>query len=227
MKRLLTVAVLALAVTGCGSKNHGTPTPARIHSNNTKSSPDRSRAGTALLRLSDFPTGWAQARAGANDRFATSCKQVQAARRATTARVTEPSFGRGASANVESIVYVFPNAASATKAFVRLAAPDTRSCVAGDIKARAQSAPKVQAGNPTASKLAVRNIRSDGFGFAITLPLSSGKTRAELHQYAYFLRRGRAIAIIGMGQEIQPFDPALQSKLVSAAARHLEAAFAG
>lgn len=216
--RILGAALAAAALfAGCGSDSKA---PA-----SRQTSSDRGLAHSALLRIADFPVGWTASDNPAGDTFASSCPEVQAARKATTARATEPNFAHPPNTVVESLVYAFADAAGARRALRGLGSEATRNCVAEDFVGRARALANIRVGNPAVRALRIPPVGAGRAGFRAELPISSGSTRIVLVQDVTFIRSGRALAIVAIAQQREPLTHALRDNLLAAAAMRLHRAF--
>lgn len=249
MRRLLavlTTALAAVAITACGrdesktssattateatttaAESPVTTAPQTSTTPLTANATDKQRAQAALIQLTDLPAGWAQLPSGGDDDNADPrCPDIQAVKKATTARGREPFFQNGRNSRVQNVIYAFADEANAKAAFKRLTTASLRDCLGRQTSDAVKGVKDITVGTPASAGLDIPGVGNDRFGFRISIPISSKGTQARLNQDVVIVRAGRAVSVAAVLTQAEPASKSLHAQLAKAAARRLKSAFA-
>ena len=224
----LVLAVIALA--GCGSSSSSSSTntstatsaPAAASTTTTATQPapnkaaDQRVARLAVLRLTDFPAGWAESDKPA-ETGQSPCQAINSAKSATTARDSSHTFSENNDATqADSTVYVYADTASASRWFGEVSSSATRSCLGdalGKGLAKNAQGQGAKLGEITTSSLSIEPVGDDRAAGRLAIPISSGGATISVTLDLIFVRVDRGIAILTLVDTLTPFDQTLAAKL--------------
>ena len=231
------LAVLAVALGGCGSasESQSSPAPSKTSPDpapTTKSAKqstvaDRQLASGALLRLADLPSGWT-ASDDTDESSDTPCEQIKTAKAQTSARSNAPHFNKGDDTQVSDTVYVYADEDVAKRNFVALASQALRVCVGhqlGDGMKKSVGG-KATVGKAATSQLGIDAVGEQSAGAHITFPLSTQGIDIDVNLDLVIVRQGRGISLLLLIDSFTEFDNDLRSQLTSTAAKRLQTALA-
>lgn len=139
------VVLVLIVVVGCGGSSSTTKTTATTNATSepattttapaTNPADDERIAREAQLKLGDFPSGWEQKDSAKETKSQAKCSGVDAAKAAASARQSSPDFAKGSSGRprASSVVYIYADVPSATRAFGELSGESTRTCLADEL----------------------------------------------------------------------------------------------
>jgi hypothetical protein len=199
----------------------------------TRSGTSRSAAGVAIdrriardarLRLSDLPPGWTADPTASTPITAAPCPGLSAARAAVSARTASPAFSlsAGDTRNAQSVADLYADTGTAKHWFAEITGRGTRACLVRMLRKALPTAlpSSITVGPITDPSLPVAPIGDNDAAFRLTVPLfsaDSGMT-TNIDVDLVFVRVGRGIAIFSLGGVGSPFDPALETTLVTSVA---------
>jgi hypothetical protein len=218
---LLSVAVVMMAMAfGCGAGDASDRS--HVASANATLPPpdDRAIARRAQLRLGDFPQGW-QAHDDPDQQPA-SCKGIRGPRAAASGRAISPNFQLGDYPAATSSVLVYADEAEAGERFATLSARRTLRCLAKHVKERSErSKLQLTVGEPSIARVRMRALGDQRKGGRVTLPLVAEGVDIDLVVDYLFVRVGRGVALLALGDTFSAFDGSLRNHLTATLTRRL------
>lgn len=224
-RSLLILAALAVPLAGCGDSGSSSSTIGRRDMATTAAPhPDDAIAHTALVRLSDFPAGWAARPDTPNDFRCPATAAVEAHPYAKSDRF-EPPNGQGA---VQHEVSVLASGHAADAALDALASQQTLDCFArqGEQSVRRQVPAGTEVGHVTALRLT--NVAPTGdrtAGARLTYPVSANGITTTVYEDFSFSRIGRGLSLFAFVTQGTPPSASLTTDLAHRGAQRLRDAF--
>ncbi len=211
MRFAAVVAALCMTLAGCGG--HARPTRAG----------DARLGKASLITLRDFPAGWSGDDQHVRDNVA--CGAVTAAKAAANAVATTDVFSHGGEAQAEFAVYLFPDAASATRAFRAIAGQSTRACLGARLAASAKGTSGVtHVGVPETGPETVRAAGDRNAGSHIVIEFANGGADSALYADLTAVGTGRGLSL-GLFVDVgRTFDERLAQRLTALQADRLSRA---
>ena len=183
---------------------------------------DTAIARRAQLRLSDFPRGW-QKHDGAAHR-SEDCKGIRRPYAAASGRAKSPNFQLGDYPAATSAVYMYGDDAQAGDMFATLSARRTLLCLAKTLKERSERPNlRLTVGEPSIARVRMRAVGDERRGGRVTLPLTAEGVDIDLVVDYLFVRVGRGVALLALGDAFSAFDANLRDQLTATLTRRLAA----
>jgi hypothetical protein len=222
----LASVLAAIALAGCGGSSSSSSThtsKAAAASTTTtatqpapKNAADQRVARLAVLRLTDFPAGWAESDKP-SETSQSPCQAINSAKSATSARSSSHTFSENNDATqAESSVYVYAATASASRWFGEVSSSATRSCLGdalGKGLAKNVQGQGATVGEITTSSLSIEPVGDDRAAGRFAIPVKSSGGTVTVTLDLIFVRVDRGIAILTLVDTLTPFDETLAAKL--------------
>lgn len=240
---LLPAAIATLAACGSSSKTTATSATKAAPKENPQSvARDRALGAAGLLRLSDFPSGWAATpRKGKSSSQpglqaeAAKCLHVSVSQLGEhePQEVKSPKFKSPTGDGVENSVTVRPSAAEAAKSFAVLANPRTPGCLT-QIFAKSLSAelqrrgakrklpPGVSIGTPNVERLAFAPVGDQTVAYRFVIPINTPTVNVKAYLDIIGVRAGRADTSFSFEGTLKPVAAGAEQQLIAAAVRRLQ-----
>jgi hypothetical protein len=228
------VLALAALLAGCGGDSDSPPqasqpstlTTARPAANAVA---DRRIADRALLRLSDFPTGWeAQDEDDdEDDAELSNCTALKRLRQTRSGTASSPSFAQGSSQQARHNVSLFATADDASSILEEITSSATRRCLAKEFAATIEDSAEDGSKPPDTStgELRVAPVGAESRAYRITVEYSVSDLNVSAFIDVLAFRRGRGVSLFLLLDVLTPFDEDLGAQLASRADRALRDAF--
>jgi hypothetical protein len=232
------VAVLALAaLLSLGALSGAAAAKTRSAAAKTRSGTSESASGMARdqriandarLRLSDLPPGWMAGSSAAQPTAEAPCPSLRRAAGSISAAKVSPSFSiaTGPTLAAQSETYVYADTALARHWFGRFSGPRTRSCLARILRAELATTvelPGIKIGPIGVGVLSIAPIGDQDSAFRVTVPVSGSGMSFNVDVDVVFVQAGRGLEIFTLGSVGSPFDPGLETSLVTAVTGRLDA----
>jgi hypothetical protein len=228
LKPGLTVAAVCLAFAGCGgdddtSKDSGATGKTDAPRTAAAQTPaDDATARSALIKLSDMPTGWTS-EDGDHESKPSKCQAVRDARAATSGRATSAAFNHEPTGQVQQAVYLYADEQETTDHFSALTTPETRKCLGEALEGVIVDGvdKDVKVGDARTGELRIDPVGDESSGSRIYLDYSSKGIDLTLNADLIFVRKGRGLTLITEIDELGEFDSQLREELTTLAYRRL------
>lgn len=190
---------------------------------------DRAIGSLALLRLSDFPTGWTsqprQSKSSTEpqlDESVARCMGVNPAalKARSSAEVESPKFSEGQKEATNQVA-VEPSIVAAQKRLARFQLPQAPSCLQSAISAaveyrlhhaREKLPSGVSIGSPTVAQMSFPRIGDQGVAYRVTIMLKSTANVTFYIDLVAF-RKGRVYVSMSFRDILSPFNGAEEERL--------------
>lgn len=228
--RIIGTALACVALTGCGASDSGksdtetantaTPTTNAAPAPNPA---DDDIAASALLKLSDLPSDWTATDEKGGDSEQSKCAGIRDARGAVSARDSSPTFDHRPTGQVTHTIYLYSDESKASDAYSKLAAPGTRQCLGDSVKelAMQHGGSSAKIGDVQTGELRMDPIGDDSSAARITLDYSAKGFDLTLTDDIIYIRKGRGLSLITLGDESGDFDSQLRDDLIKIAYRRI------
>lgn len=220
-RRVMVLAAAAgamVVLAGCGGEGEATSTPVDPE--------EDAIAEAVLLRLTDFPTGWAETPPDdeEDDTF-DECAADESPM--TTARAETGNFGRGGGDSVSQMVAVFPTAADANSA-----ADLARSiveCVAEKLNAGEADDDEVEVVEATFAEVSFPALaeRTYAYRIAMELRVDGGDGTIGAYLDLVYMVGGRVVSVLIAQGVLSPFEPSMLEGLAGVVEERLANTEAG
>jgi hypothetical protein len=231
------LAAPALALAGCGGSSRPPVETAQ------QLAQSRALGSRALLRLSDFPTGWKAEPKEKNQpaqpqllKSVANCLHVSASLlgNSNPATVESPDFSEANGASIENSVTFLPSVAVAKERLGVFEQTQTPSCLRMAVTAMVNyklqhpSKPSeklpagVTVGATTLARISFPTFGEQLVAFRITLPIMGDGISIKVYLDGVFLREGRAGASLTFENPGKPVSSALEERLTSLTASRLK-----
>jgi hypothetical protein len=225
------VATLALAAflgPGAVSSAAASKTRSGISESAAGMTRDQRIANDARLRLSDLPPGWMAGSSAAQPTADAPCPSLRRAAGWISAAKVSPSFSisTGPTLAAQSETYVYADTALAKHWFGRFSGSRTRACLARILRtelAMTVELPGIKIGPIGVGVLSITPVGDQDAAFRVTVPVSGSGMSFKVDVDVVVVRAGRGLEIFTLGSVGSPFDPGLETSLVTAVTGRLDA----
>jgi hypothetical protein len=213
---IVLVAIAAFFTFACGGDDEERSTPAP-----TANPAEQEIADAVLLRLADFPTGWAETpddeESGAFDK----CNVDSAP--GITARAETGEFSEGSLDSMSQSAAVFETADQANASIDRV--PALAECMVAEAKSGALDDDDARVTDATFSRVSFPSFgdRTESYRVSIEIQQKGGDASADFHIDVIYVVEGRVItAVFGFGV-FSPFSSSMLEEMVGVVADRMAA----
>jgi hypothetical protein len=239
------VAVIALAAllgwgAGSSAAAAGAPSARRVNnrsivatrSGTSKSAPptvvDQRIANDARLRLRDLPPGWVSQDTITQPTAAAPCPGLRRAQGWISAGSVSPvfSFAAGHALSAQNETYIYADTTLAQHWFAEFSSRSTRACLGRLLRNQLGTGvqvPGLRIGRIALRGVSIAHVGDQDAAFRVTVRVSTASMTLKVVADEVFVRAGRGLEIFSLGGLGLPFDPALETSLVSTVTGRLDA----
>jgi hypothetical protein len=203
---------------------------------------DRTLASRALLRLSDFPTGWTAATRHREpsqpklEREIASCLHIAPSlvNEADPAEVRSPGFKHAGGAEISNTVTVTPTAGVAAEQLSVFSKPETARCLRSGMekelrytfshaKAGRKTPGGVSFGHATVERLSFPAVGDQSVAYRVGVSISAKTLHLPLYFDVVLVRAGRGEISLSFAGVLLPTSPSAELALTDLTVRRLDA----